>query len=675
MGKRNASTIIMKLTKYLFLLFTVCFTYTSYAGDIDSLKYQLQVVTTDSGYVDLLNDISWAYNRTDLDSTRRYAKDALERGKAINYRAGISRAYNLIAIVEVSNGNDSKALFYNIKSLRLAESINNQFLIGAATNDLGVLNSYKGDFKTALKYYQRSLKASRFNNDILGINFTLNNIGMIHEDLGNIDKAMEYYQEATTIGLKSKDPGVLASCYSNMGRVYEKKGDFDKALELEQKALDIALKANDKWSLSYSYMNIGYYQNEKGMTELAEASYQKAIKTADDFGDKTIIGACRMELAIINNKQKKYSEAIMNGEIAQAVFKELDNADSTNLQLNNVLATAYAGKGNYKKAFELLQSYNKLQDSVLSKDNRRMIAELETSFKTQEKDTENKWLKTKEEKNGRLVMQQKIIIIISIILIILMGFLVFFINRSSQSKKQNIAQLEEKVLERTQTLKTTNAALERFNYIASHDLKEPIRSIASFTQLLERETDSTNKNAEIYLGFIKRSTNRMYKLVNAMLEVSRYKKIKPNFQSVEIHKIIDNIKEDLSTYILERNAIVEHTYLPTAKADTSLIRIVFQNLIKNGLKYNESTIPFIKIYAEETETEDIFCFSDNGIGIKEEFQSQIFEAFRRLYHYDKYTGTGIGLFISKDIVALHNGRIWIEENPNGGSIFKVALPK
>lgn len=665
----------MNYLKYIIVIVVLLFANSIYADSIDSLKHLLAKNPIETKAVDLLNELSWAYNRTDLELTMKYAKEALEKAETIHYQKGMARAYNLIAIVEMSNGNNNKAIFHNAKCLGIAETIQDKFLIGASTNDLGNLYSYKGDYKTALKYYQRSLKVSREENDILGINFTLNNIGLIHEDLGNIDKAMQYYENATEIGLQSKDPMVLAGCYSNMGRIHEKKGDLEKALALEQKALKIALNANDKWSASYSYMSIGYYQHKKEMAELAEKNYEKAVEIAEDFGDKGIISTCRAALAEIKNEQKKYAEAIMNGEIAQSIFKEMDNMDSTALHLNDVLATAYAGKGDYKKAFELMKAYNELRDSVMSKDNRQMIAALETEFSTNEKEVENKHLKTEQEKNRKMMIQQKAIIIISGGLLLTMIFLGASIYRSSQFRKQNIIQLEQKVAERTKTLAAANVSLERFNYIASHDLKEPLRSISSFTDLLGQQTNPKDKKAQEYMSFIKRSTSRMYQLVNAMLEVSRYKKIKPTFQEVKIHEIIDAIKEDLSQYISERNAIVEYTYLPKARTDASLMTLVFQNLIKNGLKYNESTIPFIKIYAEETETEQIFCFSDNGIGIKAEYKAQIFEAFRRLHHYEKYSGTGIGLFISKDIVDLHNGRIWVEDKKNGGSIFKVALPK
>ena len=665
----------MKIRNYLLLFFTFFLSFISEADPTDSLRIVMENTRDIPTKVDLLNQISWEYNRSDLLLTKEYAQQALALSEKYNYEKGRARAYNLIAIVETRFGNDGKAIKHNKQSLEIGEKINDAETISKATNDLGNLYAYAGKHDVALKYYQRSLTIAKKEKNILGISFTYYNIGLIHEELRNKEQAIHYYEKSIEIGLKSDDPIVLSGAHSNKGLVNSLKKNYDEAIKNGKKALEYAEKANDKWSIGYAYLNIGYYHKKKKELDLAKSYYEKGLKISTELGEKGMIGGARSSLAGIYNDKKEFDKAIYHGEIAQSIYQSFEVEDTSTWFLNKLLAESYAGMKNFEKAYELMQEYNVLRDTILSKDSRKTIADLETNFRINEKEVENKFLKEKNKKNEQLAKQQRIINFIIILLLISVGIVAAVIYYASQQRKKNIDILEEKVAERTKSLEATNASLERFNYIASHDLKEPLRSISSFTVLLDRHLDTEDEVTLKYMDFIKRNSNRMYELVGAMLEVSRYKRIIPNFENINTNHLINEVKEGLSKYIHERNATIQIDKLPSVNADAALLSIVIQNIIFNGIKYNESKIPQIHITTETVGNEIIFNFKDNGIGIDEAYQKQIFEAFKRLHHYGKYSGTGIGLFISNDIVGLHNGRIWVETNPKGGSIFKIAFPK
>ena len=668
--------------KYTLLIISYFIAFSAWGSNIDSLVNLLQSAKEDTTQIRLLNEISWAYNRTDLKLTEEYANKALKISKNIGHKKGHARALNLLGIVESGNGNLERSIRYNLEGLKLAEAIANDYLISVTTNDLGNSFSAKGKLKEALKYYQRSLKLAKKGNDILGIAFTTNNIGVLHQRMGNSEKALDYFEVAVEVGKTSTDPMVLAGAYSSLSGLYYEKKDFDQSLEYEKKALKIALKAQDRFSACYSYLYIGELQQKKGFSEMAQKNYDAALNQAEQLGDNSLITNCYLSFASFSNKKKDFEKAIIHGEKVIEMSKIHEFEDLANAA-HYQLAKSYAGKGNFEKAYEYSQAYNDLADSIYTKDNQRIIAELETLYETKEAQKENKTLRTKNMKNERIIKQRTTIMFISIVCFLLLIGLGIAIYNGYRIRKASLMALEEKVKERTKeledsyrSLQQTNAALERFNYIASHDLKEPLRNISSFSDLLLRKANKTgDKNTLEYLGFIKRGSTRMFELVEAMRKVSNIRKRNILFEAIDINEVIKGVGEDLSQIIQERNAVISYQQLPIVRGDVALLNILFQNLIKNGIKFNQNQQPNIEIYATETLENHVFNIKDNGIGIDEQYYKKVFEAFKRLHHYEQYSGTGIGLFISKDIVEMHKGRIWIEANEPEGTIFKFTIPK
>lgn len=219
-----------------------------------------------------------------------------------------------------------------------------------------------------------------------------------------------------------------------------------------------------------------------------------------------------------------------------------------------------------------------------------------------------------------------------------------------------------------------NTELERFAYIISHDLKEPLRSISSISQIVKNEISTLN-NAKLNMlvEHLIDASGRM----NAMIEgVLDYSKLETNLVQnvvVNLNAVLGNIISDFARIMAEKNIKIEIQELPVVKGNEVQLRQLFQNLINNAIKFNNSENPKIKIYTEKRKKETVFCVADNGIGIEEKFRESIFKLFRKLNSDQKYSGQGIGLSICKKIVDNHDGKIWVEDNPAGGSIFKFTL--
>lgn len=223
-----------------------------------------------------------------------------------------------------------------------------------------------------------------------------------------------------------------------------------------------------------------------------------------------------------------------------------------------------------------------------------------------------------------------------------------------------------------------NLQLENFAYFASHDLQTPLRSIISFTQLLNRSLRGKISDAEQeYMDFIIASGKNMRNLVNDLLSYSRVNTTGINLEEVDVSGLVNQLCIELTTIIEEKSAKIELDNLPTKIwADSTKLRQVFQNLVTNAVKFsNEENIPIIKISCQEEKKHWLFSVADNGIGIHPDFQERIFLLFKRLHSNSEYEGTGIGLAMVKKIVEQHEGKIWLESEPEKGATFYFTVKK
>ena len=224
-------------------------------------------------------------------------------------------------------------------------------------------------------------------------------------------------------------------------------------------------------------------------------------------------------------------------------------------------------------------------------------------------------------------------------------------------------------------LKGSNEDLERFAYVCSHDLQEPLRSVVSFSQLLERRyRGKLDADADEYIGFIVEGGNRMQALIRDLLEFSRVTTRGTTIRPTDSGATLVEVLRDMQTAIGETGASVECGPLPMVMADPTRLGQVFANLIGNAIKYRRTGVPpEIEVSAYRVGPMVEFAVQDNGIGIEEEYFGRIFDMFRRLHTHDQYEGTGIGLALVRKIVEQHGGRVRVESEPGVGSTFRFTM--
>jgi PAS domain S-box-containing protein len=226
-------------------------------------------------------------------------------------------------------------------------------------------------------------------------------------------------------------------------------------------------------------------------------------------------------------------------------------------------------------------------------------------------------------------------------------------------------------------LARSNAELQQFAYVASHDLQEPLRMIGSYTQLLERRYgDKFDEDAREFMGFIVDGATRMKQLIEDLLAYSRVGTRGKELRPVQAQLVLDKALTNLRGAIEASGAVVTHDALPKVNVDDTQLVQLLQNLIGNAIKFrNKEETPCIHVSADDAGAEWRFCVADNGIGIEPQYFERIFLVFQRLHTRDEYAGTGIGLAICKKVVDRHGGRIWVESAPGQGSKFYFTLPK
>lgn len=234
---------------------------------------------------------------------------------------------------------------------------------------------------------------------------------------------------------------------------------------------------------------------------------------------------------------------------------------------------------------------------------------------------------------------------------------------------------QQRLEELVDQLEASNERLEQFAYAASHDLQEPLRMVSSYLQLIEdRYADELDEDGREFIDFAVDGADRMRNMIEGLLKYSRVDTRGDPFEPTDLNDVLAAVRDDLQVKIDEADAEITADPLPEVVGDAGQLRQVFQNLVDNAIEYSGDDPPSIHVSAERHGDEWVISVSDEGIGIDPDDADRVFEVFQRLHSTEDYSGTGIGLALCERIVERHDGEIWVEAEPDGGSTFTFTLP-
>ncbi len=579
-----------------------------------------------------------------------------------------------IASVYQSIGEFETSYDYQLQALQLSEAIADSASIATSYYELGTIFFYQERYQQALEHYQKARHTFGNDSNPTSMYACLAAIGSAYERLGQIELALDYNVQSLKLAEKIEYKTGIAYAAHNIGSNYTLKENYDRALGYLVKSMQLKLDLKDKWGLIGTYRSIALVHIRSGKIEYAKDYLGKALELAKQIDTKSRISEI----------YKSYADA----------YKRLNQ---------------------HEEAYEYLIKYVAVKDSVLSEATLKQMGEKKSLYEIQKREAEINLLKKQQElyqKENQINKLYKYILFGSALFFLLIIRLLYsryklqrqsnalLEEKNSKIKQQNdqlelanakrkeanallesqnslLEEKNEQIRLQNSKLETSNEDLKQFAYVASHDLKEPLRMISSYTTLLKkRYSGMFDENAAEFMGFIIDAVGRMETLLSDLLSYSRVNTQQQVFELIDSARLIEIVVSTLHFKIREKNVklLIDYSEFPKIQASRSQMMQLFQNLISNAIKFTNEQQPQLAVGYRKTDEGHLYFVKDNGIGIAEEDQGKIFEMFRRLHTQDEFEGSGIGLSTCKKIVEKHHGEIWLESTKGSGSTFFFRIP-
>lgn len=662
-----------------------CTSSSIHASQVDSLLSILNNVSNPTIRADYLLKIAKSTYEQSHDDYLSYSQKALEETSHPQFNDDTLKMKIInnvgCAYSEINDAEKANKHFFDAAALAI--KIDDQRYLSNLYNNIGLTYGNVQEYDKAIEFHLKSLEIRTQRDDSLGVSISHTNIGAVYYAVKDYDKAKEAFEKSFTISKMIDDTEGIAFGYTNLADVLFVEGKHIAALAYYQKYLTLVTEMNYNHSILYGHKKIGEIHLKLNNLDEAALHLEKAYKMAITFNYTWELTNICLKYAALKKQLGDPDSALV---YAQKALKYFPNSSSKEklATIHRTFSEIYELDKNNTMALHHLKIHLLEKDSALQKENMGAFAEMEAKYQLTLKEKENHYLKQEQILNAKIISQRTILALICMVGIFLLGLLVYWLYQVKETKHQLNLGLEKKVQERTQHLKSinkkmerANTELERFFHITSHDLKEPLRSIMSFSTLAKRRLkDRKYDEANEYLGYVENGTNQMSTLLKGITEFfSIGKKKFHQLESLEV--ILKNAQEELD---FDSKTCKPQLFFQPKKNTNEVIfppplTVVFKNLIENGIKFNENETPIIKINTWENSTHFYFSIEDNGIGISEEYYHKIFEMFKRLHARDKFIGSGIGLSICKKILQQLGGDIVIKKSDSKGTIFEFWINK
>lgn len=529
-----------------------------------------------------------------------------------DYRQALSIAYEILESARSIND-----LLHQAKALNLA---------GVNHNFLGQLAQSRDAYEQGIRIMERIPDLSQEDKTILA-SLYFNNV-TLYKEFELDESRLQYIDKAFKLFTEAGNKQGIARCYISYANNYPGIRKTERALEYYRLAAEIFREINDKRGEGNSLINIGYQQCQSGQFEQGIPLVEEGIELLKQAGSAVFVMNGYFLLGICKRLKGQYAEALELFEKVERITTET-RASFNMATLFEEWALALEESGRYAEALAMYKRYYQDMESMYKFDKSSAVSDTRMQYELEEKKREAEFLKNKNK------------------------------------------EIEEYL----HRLEISNTELRQFAHVASHDLKEPLRMVSLYMQMLEKHAASKLNEDELqYLYYAKEGANRMFGLIESLLELS---KINPGIkrETVDLNKVLNEAVEFMRPEMQQKNFRISTVVLPKIKANRTHMVRLFENLIGNALKYCKDKQPVLEISCTQTDAGYTFEFSDNGIGIEPKYREKVFEIFQRLHSREAYPGTGIGLTICRKIVEHMNGKIWMEDGTDGGCKVVFTIPQ
>jgi signal transduction histidine kinase len=529
--------------------------------------------------------------------------------------------------------NFEKSNEHGQEGISLARELNDVTLEANCMRMLGVNYNYQGELIKSREVYGYGIrlledKQTLTDEDkeiLAGLYF---NTVSLYKDFGIDETRLSYIDKSFKLFSEIGNKQGIARTYISYANYYPGIKGSPKAIEYYTNAAEIFEDIKDMRGLGNAQINIGYQHCLQDNFETGMDYLYKGTYNLEQGPNKLFVANGYFYIATSLRLQKKYDEAIEYCKKVEAITDEI-NSNMNRMMLYEEWAMILEAKGDAGNALQMYKRAQNYKEQIIAFEKSSAISEVKLMFELEERKREADFLRKKN------------------------------------------TEIEEYV----RKLEISNFELRQFAHVASHDLKEPLRMVTLYMQLLEKKFEGKmDEDGTQYLNYAKEGANRMYGLIQSLLTLTKIN-AETDKKQVDLNVVLNEALEFLKPQLLEKGVEINKGKLPKVNANHTHMLQVFQNLISNAAKYNRSKTPVIDITCMNTDSAYYFTIADNGIGIAEKYREKVFDIFQRLHSRNEYTGTGIGLTICKKIIEQLNGRIWIESNQTGGSKVCFTIPK
>ena len=632
----------------------------------------------DSARIQTLIELSSMYIQLNLDSSEYYRTYLENISDSLDHKEGKTQALILKSLYLIHKRKLPAAETAGQESLILAKEIGDHDILGKVYNILAMAAHALNNSQQTTAYFLKTLEHAEFGTDKTRIPITHGNLGYTHLQNDNIDLAEYHFNQMKKYADTIQDVRIQSFAIRNIGMLHAKQGKLADAESNYQNSIDLSIQRKDLYNEGYTRLLLGKLYAEQANYTEAKTEFYKSLLLFDELGNIEHQVETYVAILKINNKMGNYDETIVTANKALALIQQNESTDIKK-QFYEELAIAHAKKEDFEKAYSFHKEYKMWADSVFTVQKATKALELESNHQLEKKNLDIKRLNFEKE---ALQKQRQLTLIISLLLITMISGLSLILWNNYRRKKTYSETLEKDVRLRTQELEksnndllSSNSELERFAYITSHDLKEPLRNINSFSELVKRAIEKKNpEKATENLQYIQTNTIQMNNLIEDVLDYSKLK-ISEELDLIDLNDVLNDVKKSLSTVIAEKNTQLTFGKMPILPGTHFQFFQLFKNLIENGIKYNHSEKATVDIRSSETEDQVEIRVKDNGIGIDPKYHNDIFTMFKRLHTKAEFTGTGLGLATVRKVVHNLNGSITVNSAVSQGSEFVISIPK